>query len=151
MKNKTIIKGRKKGIILETDKVGSLAKFVNDFDNPNKAIPGFYANAVGSISDTTFIDKLAIPSKTYKLYDSLKAAREALKSGELKVNEPYCYSCYEYKNIFPELGMKTSKEEAILYIKELCDANSYLLNWTFLDDEEKEKLNKKILEANRKY
>ena len=151
MKNKKGIKGRKKGIILETDKVGSLAKFVNDFDDPNKAIPVFYANAVGSITDTTFTDKLAIPSKNYKLFLSQKQAREALKKGELKVNEPFCSSCYEYKNIFPELGIKTSKEEAILYLKEISESNSYNLSWTFLDDEEKEKLNKKILEANRKY
>lgn len=150
MRNKKSVR-RKKGIIIETDKVVSLAKYVNDFTDIKKAVPVFCATAIGSIEGKSFTDKLAMPPKTYKLYESPLAAKKALINGELKVGEAYCCSYYEYDKIFPGLSKKETKEEAILYLKELNENGMFCFSWTFLDDEEKQKVNDKIIGTKRQY
>lgn len=135
---------KNKGFITPDNKVASIAKFVNDFDNINKAAPIYCSTAVGSISKSSFTDKLVIPPKTYKLYESLSLAQKALETGELKIDEPYCCSYYEYDKIFPELDNQKSMEEAILYLKELNNKGLVCFCWTFLDDEEIKEISEKI-------
>lgn len=149
MKKTGIKKRKKQAYIKPDDKVVSIVKFINNFEDANQAFPRYYSTAIGSISKTSFTDKLVSPPKTYKLYEGLDEARKALEDGELKVGEAYCCSFYEYNNIFPELGMKATKEEAILYLKAINESGLNAFAWTFLDADELEKLNNKIAQSKR--
>lgn len=150
MKKRNSIR-KKAGIISENDKVVSLAKFIDDFTDVKKAVPVFCATAIGSVEGKYFTDKLAMPPKTYKLYESPLAAKKALINGEIKVGEAYCCSYYNHDKIFPELTKKETKEEAILYLKELNENGLFCFSWTFLDDEERKKVNDKIVNTKRYY
>lgn len=149
MKKRNIGIRNKKGLILESDKIVSLVKFTTDSEGKNQI--EYYATAIGSVDNNSFTDKLSIPIKIYKLYENPFDAKKALKKGELKVDEPYCCSYYDYNNIFPELSSKTTKEEAILYLKEKNETGINSFAWTFLDDEEKKKINVKMNQMRKNY
>ena len=129
--------------IKPNDKMVSLVKFVNDFDDPQKAVPVFFVNAIGSVDENNFTDKLITPPATYKKYDNLEKARKALEIGELKIEEPYCYSSYDYNLVFGKLSKIKTKEEAIEYLKKYNENEQVYICWSFLDKDEIEKLNKK--------
>ena len=136
-------KHRKKG---SNYKMGSLATL----DENSSA--NFLASAIGLLdSDGLFCDMLSKNHERYKVFLDLKDALNALNSGKLNVNEPYCYSLYSYEYAFPKLDSMRTIDEKVEYLKEYNKQNDVAIFWTFLDVDEKEKLEEKQKRLYREY
>lgn len=119
-------------------KMGSIASF-DEFSSAN-----FVASAVGYVdNDGFFCDVLDKNHEKYQVFLNPIDASNALKSGLLKINKPYCYSLYSYEHVFPKLDSLKTNDEKISYLKEYNEKNDVALIWTFMDKDEIEKLEKK--------
>ena len=138
--------------ISNDDKMVGLGKFVE-----GESIPVFVDFAIGFVMKTSFdidypifVDKIS--SKTtiipYKVYENIEDAKKALKDGTLKYDEVYCYAVHDIKSLYPEVLEFHTKKEVQDYLINYNKEKETCLNWTFMDDEEKEELRQK---QNRKY
>ncbi len=145
-------KNSKVKFISNDDKMVGLGKFIE-----GESVPVFVDFAMGFVLETSFdidypifVDKISnrttiIP---YKVFESLKDAKKALNDGVLKYNEVYCYSVHDVKTLFPDVLDFYTKKEVQDYLTEYNKDKETCLNWTFMDEDEKENLRKK---QNRKY
>ena len=145
-------KNNKVHYISENDKMVGLGKFVK-----GEKTPVFVDFAIGYVVHTSydidyplFVDKLSYKNTIlpYKVFEDYREAKEALKNGELFYDEVYCYSVHDIKPLFPELLNIYSKKEVIDFLIDYNKEKETCLNWTFMDEQEKEDLRK---EQNRKY
>lgn len=95
------------------------------------------------------IDLLKINNCFYDIYKSYEEIKKAYETEKLHSGERFCYSKYDCNEIFPDLKYKQTKEDIMEYLKEYNRANNTTLYWSFLDEEEKEELNK-IADTNAK-
>lgn len=124
-------------------KIGKLRYFKSDFENIDTALPAALSNAVGNIKVSSndekyFIDELNKTTQTlFRIYEDEDEAKEALKNNELLLEEIFCLIRGELYDAFP--CVKGNIPEIKKYL------NSYDINWTFSDDEEKQYEYKRVL------
>lgn len=107
------------------------------------------SDALCKIEDGFAIDILDIEKKEYKIYNNLNEIIKSIELGNLKTGDIFCFSKYDYKLMFPELEFMQSEDEIINFLINYNIKHSTTIYWSFLDDEQKKKLDE-IAEDNRK-
>ena len=118
-------------------KLGSIASF------DEEGTPKYIASTLGLVDNKgLFIDVLR-QDESHQVYLTEASARNAFEEGKLKIREPYCYSLYPYEHMFPDINKLKNQRDIIDYLKKYNEQNDVTIFWTFLDAEEKQKLEEK--------
>lgn len=100
-------------------------------------------------SEECVLDVLTDEIYKYDIYESFHEIKYAYENKKLQVGERFCHSVYDYYKLFPLLRTMETADEVREYLRVYNIVNNTTLYWSFLDEEEKEELNK-IADTNAK-
>ena len=109
------------------------------------------ADAICEIDGDIAIDLLDLDKTEYVIYKNSDDVMNSIKLGNLNIGDTFCFSKYDYKLMFPELEFMQTEEEIMKFLIDYNINHSTTIYWSFLDDEQKKKLDDIAEDNRRKY